>query len=405
MVTDSHYLAVNAGSSSIKFALYRAEPALCPVFHGSIDGIGASQACFSVYGAPGDTITRRFPIPERVTAVNVLLDWLSERIAPTGLRAVAHRIVHGDATYNRSAEIDNIMLGALHDAVCSEPQHLPQEIHLIESLRRRFPDAVPIACFDSSFHAHMPPAASTLAIPHRFADAGLRRFGYHGLSCAWMMRELARVDGAAADGKVVLAHLGGGASITAVEHGVGRDTTMGMTPAGGIPMGKRSGDIDPGLAWHCMRQEQMTPSQFTHMLNHESGLLGVSGRSADLRVLLEHEARDSRCAAAVELFVYQTRKAICAMAGAIDGIDTLVFAGGVGENSADIRMRICAKLGHLGVTLDPARNSDHAALISSDAGRVQVRVMSTNEQWILAEEARLLQEARLSPEPKGALHE
>lgn len=403
MDTDSHYLAVNAGSSSIKFALYRAEPALAPVFHGSIDGIGGSEACFSVHGAPADTIARRFPIPERVTAVNVLLDWLGERIAPEALLAVAHRIVHGDASYTRSAEITNTMLVALHDAIRSEPQHLPQEIHLIESLRRRYPAALHVACFDSSFHASMPAAASTLAIPHRFGDAGVRRFGYHGLSCASMMRQLALAGGAAAaDGKVVLAHLGGGASITAVEHGIGRDTTMGLTPAGGIPMGKRCGDIDPGLAWHCMRQEQMTPAQFSHMLNHESGLLGVSGRSADLRVLLEHESHDSRCATAVELFVYQTRKAICAMAGAIDGIDTLVFAGGIGENCAEIRKRICARLVHLGITLDSARNSAHEAVISSHASRVKVRVMRTDEQWILAEEARLLLAARLDSEPDGA---
>ncbi len=387
----SHYLAVNAGSSSIKFAFYAAGPQLSPVFHGSIDGIGGAEACFSVHGAPTDTLARHFPIPEQVTAVNVLLDWLGERIAPGSLRAVAHRIVHGAADYSCTEEISDRMLGALHDATRSEPQHLPQEIRLIEALRRRFPDAVHIACFDSNFHANMPAVASTLALPHRFGEAGVRRFGYHGLSCAWLMRELARVAGPlAADGKVVLAHLGGGASVTAVAHGIGCDTTMGLTPAGGIPMGKRSGDIDPGLAWHCMRQEQMTAAQFNHMLNHESGLLGVSGRSADLRVLLAHEAHDSRSAAAVALFVYQTRKAICAMAGAIDGIDTLVFAGGIGENSAEVRLRICAKLGHLGVVLDQERNSARHDLISSDASRVQVRVMRTDEQWMLAEEARLL---------------
>ncbi len=401
----SHYLAINAGSSSIKFALYCAAPALSPVFHGSIDGIGSAQACFSVHGAPGDTITRHFPIPEQVTAVHVLLDWLGERIAPAGLRAIAHRIVHGAPGYSCSAEIDAAMIDALHDGVRSEPQHLPQEIHLIETLRRRFPDAVHIACFDSTFHASMPAVASTLAIPHRLSAAGVRRFGYHGLSCAWMMRELARVAGAeAADGKVVLAHLGGGASITAVQHGLGCDTTMGLTPAGGIPMGKRSGDIDPGLAWHCMRQGQMSAAQFNHMLNHESGLLGVSGRSADLRVLLEHESGDARCAAAVELFVYQTRKAICAMAGAIDGIDTLIFTGGIGQNSAEVRMRICARLAHLGVILDPERNGACGDVISSDASAVMVRVMGTDEQWMLAEEARVLLAARPAPQSEGATH-
>ena len=387
----AHYLAINAGSSSIKFALYRAEPVLSVVFEGSIDGIGGAHACFSACGAPGDTITRHFAIPERVTAVNVLVDWLGERIDPASLRATAHRVVHGGLEFTSTQEISAAMLGVLHDAVRGEPEHLPQEVHLIEMLRRRYPASSHVACFDSSFHARMPAAASTLAIPHRFNEAGVRRYGYHGLSCSWMMGELARVDGAAAaDGKVVLAHLGGGSSITAVQFGVGHDTTMGLTPAGGIPMGKRSGDIDPGLAWHCMRKEAMTPAQFHHMLTHESGLLGVSGRSADLRVLLEHEGIDSRSAAAVELFVYQTRKAICAMAGAIDGVDTLVFAGGIGENSADVRMRICARLSHLGIELDPERNNANQGVISSSASRVKVRVMSTNEQWVLADEARLL---------------
>lgn len=401
----SHYLAINAGSSSIKFALYRADPALCPVFQGSIADIGGAQACFSVRGVSGDAVERHFPIPERVTAVNVLLEWLSERVGSASLRAVAHRVVHGGAEYASTQEISDAMLGALYQGLYDEPEHLPQEIHLIESLRKRYPEAAHIACFDHSFHARMPAVASMLAIPHRFSAAGIRRFGFHGLSCAWMMRELARVGSAdEAEGKVVLAHLGGGASITAVRGGIGRDTSMGLTPAGGIPMGKRSGDIDPGLALRCLHHEPMTQAQFSRMLSHESGLLGVSGRSADLRVLLEHQADDSRCAAAVDLFVYQTRKAICAMVGALDGIDTLVFAGGIGENSAALRMRICARLSHLGIVLDPDHNAGRRGLISSGTSRVQVRVMRTDEQWMLAEQARVLLTTPPIREATGALY-
>lgn len=386
-----HYLAVNAGSSSIKFALYCADAALTPVFHGSIAGIGGSQGCFNVQGGPGDSLTRRFVIPEHVTAVNVLLDWLAERVPADNLRAIAHRVVHGGAAYTSTHEINDSMLGDLYQAVRHEPGHLPQEIHLIEALRHRFPSTTHIACFDSSFHASMPPAASTLAIPHRFASAGVRRFGYHGLSCASMMRELHRLGGAAAaDGKVILAHLGGGASITAVHHGLSQDTSMGLTPAGGMPMSTRSGDIDPGLAWHCARHEPMSPSQLHHMLNHESGLLGVSGRSGDLRVLLDLASEDERCAAAVDLFVYHAANTIGAMCTAIEGVDTLVFAGGVGENSAEVRQRICAPLHYLGVMLDPGLNSAHGAIISSGASRVKVYVMRSDEQWILADEARML---------------
>lgn len=401
-----HYLAINAGSSSIKFALYHAESPPRPLLAGSVDGIGGAQASFSVRGSPADTFTRQFAIPERVTAANVLLEWLAERIAPGGVLAVVHRVVHGAPDCQHTQRITPALLDVLYLALHAEPEHLPLQVHLIDSLRRRYTGASHIACFDSSFHACMPAHASILPIPHRFVAAGIRRYGYHGLACASMMRQLAQSGGPGeVEGKVVLAHLGGGASVTAVEHGLSRDTSMGLTPAGGIPMGTRSGDIDPGLAWHCQRHEAMTPAQQQHMLNHACGLLGVSGRSGDLRVLLAHEENDSRCADAIALFVYQTRKAICAMAGALDGIETLVFAGGTGANSADLRMRICARLSHLGIALDPQRNAAQAGLISSETSRVRVRVMHANEQVILAEEAHLLLAKPAAHQAPGALHE
>jgi acetate kinase len=385
----SHILVINAGSSSIKFALFNVAPLVTAVFEGEISGIGRPHSCFAVRGS--DALERTFAVPDRVTAVNVLVDWLATRLDPASLCAVAHRVVHGGVHVAASERIDGAMLSALYDCATADPEHLPLELHLIEALRRQYPGAAHIACFDSAFHAVMPPVASMMAIPHRYYDAGVRRFGYHGLSCAYLMRQLGAVIGPdAAARKVVLAHLGGGASVTAVEGGHSRDTTMGFSPAGGIAMANRSGDIDPGLAWHCFRTEGMTSAQFNHMVNHESGLLGISGSSGDLRELMAREATDARAAQAVELFCYQTRKAICAMAAAIKGIDTLVFTAGVGANSAQARARICDGLAHIGVRIDPARNHDHAALISADDSTVAVRVIRTDEQWMIAEEARLL---------------
>ena len=388
----SHILALNAGSSSIKFALYKVTPVLTAVFEGEISGIGSARSCFIARGsASTDTLERTFVIPERVTAVHVLVEWLTERLAPESLCAVAHRVVHGGVHSVSSEEIDSVMLSELYDSATADPEHLPQELHLIEMLRRQYPDAAHMACFDSAFHAVMPDVASMMAIPYRYYDSGVRRFGYHGLSCAYLMRQLGGVIGPdAAARKVILAHLGGGASVTAVEGGHSRDTTMGFSPAGGIAMGCRSGDIDPGLAWYCARKEKMTPAAFNHMVNHEAGLLGVSGTSGDLRELMAHEKTDARAAQAVALFCYQARKAICAMAAAIKGVDTLVFTAGVGANSAEARARICDGLAHIGVLIDHQRNHANAALISADGSAVTVRVIRTDEQWMIAEEARML---------------
>ena len=404
--TRSYCLTINAGSSSIKFALYPALSGAAPVFAGSIDGIGGAHASFSVRGALAtDTFARRFPVPEQVTAVNVLVDWLTERVDPATLHSVAYRIVHGGPECCATAPVTTAMLAALYAAASTDPAHLPQEISLIEILRRRFPQAAHVACFDSHFHASMPRVASMLPIPRRYDALGVRRYGFHGLSCAWLMHALRALDPAAAQGKVILAHLGGGSSVTAVEGGASRDTTMGLTPAGGIPMAHRAGDLDPGLAWYFARHEQMTPAQFHHMVNHQSGLLGISGTSGDMQELLAHEETDRPAAEAVALYCYQVRKAICAMTGAIDGMGTLVFAGGIGERAAVVRARICDGLRHLGVLLDADLNLRGAACISSPASAVTVRVLHTDEEWMMADETRrLLAGSSASSDVSGVAH-
>ncbi|MEO7493388.1 MAG: acetate/propionate family kinase [Massilia sp.] len=389
-VTNSaQVLTINAGSSSIKFALYALDPEPKIAFDGTIDDIGGAHSRFTVHGSTSDQVDRLFPIPERVTAVNVLVDWLLTRLQPDSLAAISHRVVFGSADYGSTRRVDSFLLSDLYDAVTSDPEHLPLEIHLIEVLQQHFPLASHFACFDSHFHARMAPVASMLAIPRRYIDAGVKRLGFHGLSCAYLMRALTIADANQAQGKVIIAHLGGGASITAIENGVSQDTSMGLTPASGMMMGERTGDIDPGLAWHLARTDGMTAATFNHMVNYESGLIGVSGSSADVRVLLARENHDKHAREAIDLFCYQGRKTICAMAGAIDGMQTLIFTGGIGEHSAAIRTRICAGLSHLGITLDAASNSGGAAIISRAGAAVTVRVMHTDEQWMLADQARV----------------
>jgi len=277
------------------------------------------------------------------------------------------------------------MIEALHQLSPFDPEHLPEEILLTEAFHRRFPDVPQIACFDTAFHHDMPRVARLLPIPRRYDAQGVRRYGFHGLSCAYLMEELARLEGAQlAQGRVILAHLGNGASVTAVREGKSIDTSMSLTPTAGLPMSTRSGDLDPGLAWYLARTENMTAKQFQHMVNHESGLLGISETSADMQDLLAREADDVRAAEAVALFCYQAKKQIGAHAAALGGIDTLVFAGGIGENAPAVRARIGEGLDFLGIELDAARNAVHADVISTDASRVRVRVIRTDEEQMIA---------------------
>ena len=278
------------------------------------------------------------------------------------------------------------MLDELHRIRPYDPEHLPREIELIEAFRQRHPKLPQVACFDTAFHRTMPRVAKLLPIPRRFDAKGVQRYGFHGLSYAYLMEELARLgDPAATKGRVILAHLGNGASLAAVRDGKSIDTSMGFTPTAGLVMSTRSGDLDPGLVPYLARTEQMTATQFQEMVNHESGLLGVSETSSDMRDLLAREAGDVRAAEAVALFCYQAKKWIGSFAAALGGLDTLVFAGGIGENAPLVRARICDGLGFLGIELNETRNAKNAPLISPDAGRVTVRVIRTDEELMIAQ--------------------
>jgi acetate kinase len=386
VMSHPRILTINGGSSSIKFALFETGEPLRRILAGAIERIGSPEALLRVEGLnPADNISRGVAVPDHATAARVLIDWITTSGAGHGLTAVGHRVVHGGPRYSGPQRITPVLRDALHRLSPLDPQHLPQEILLIGAFVGQFANLPQVACFDTAFHHDMPRVARLLPIPRRFETQGLRRYGFHGLSYAFLMEELARLAGAeAARGRVVLAHLGNGASLAAVHDGKPVDTSMGFTPASGLPMGTRSGDIDPGLASYLARTQQIGTQQFDDMMNFQSGLLGISETSSDMRKLLALEAQDVRAAEAVALFCYQARKCIGAFAAALGGVDQLVFAGGIGENAAVVRTRICDGLGFLGIALDQQRNTEHAALISPDSGRVEVRVIRTNEEIMIA---------------------
>jgi acetate kinase len=381
---EKSILAINGGSSSIRFAVYEAGKTPRRRLAGKIDRIGSSGANLIVDDPAGKPhVPRRLAAADHRTAVHFLLDWLEAQPVFASVRAVGHRVVHG-MKHSEPERITPKLLAELHRITPYAPDHLPREIELIEAFRKRHPKLPQVACFDTAFHRTMPRVARLLPIPRRYAAKGVERYGFHGLSYAYLMEELGRLDPAAAKGRVILAHLGNGASLAAVRHGKSIDTSMGFTPTAGLVMSTRTGDLDPGLVYYLARTGHMTAARFQRMVNHESGLLGISGTSADLRDLLARESADVRAAEAVALFCYQARKWIGSFAAALGGLDTLVFAGGIGENAPLVRARICEGLSLLGIELHRTRNAKNAPLISPDAGRVKVRVIRANEQLMIA---------------------
>ena len=375
-------LTLNAGSSSIRFAFFQVGGTLEKQLHGKVDRIGSHGATLTFRGA-GDnygTLT----LPEGCSAIEFLVNWLELQPVFNRLTAVGHRIVHG--MHHTAPEL--ITKGLVDELKCIsvyDPEHLPREIELIELFHDRHPQLPQTACFDTAFHQAMPRVAKMLAIPRRYEAMGVQHYGFHGLSYAYLMEELGRLDESAATSRrVILAHLGNGASLAAVREGQGIDTSMGFTPASGLVMSTRSGDLDPGLFSYLSRTENMTTAQFQHLVNHESGLLGVSETSSDMRDLLALENTDVRAAEAVALFCYQAKKWIGSFAAVLGGIDTLVFAGGIGENCAAVRSRICAGLNFLGIEINVTRNENHEAVISTASGQVNVRVIRTDEELMIA---------------------
>jgi acetate kinase len=380
-------LALNGGSSSIKFAVYEVNGHVNRKLWGKIDRIGSGKSKLTFQTASGRHNTICLSVSDHGSAVSYVLDWLEDQKEFGTLVAIGHRIVQG-LEHSETQLITQELMSVLNRMSQLEPDHLPVEIHLVETCQKRFPDVPQVACFDSAFHQTMPMVAKLLPIPRRFEAKGVRRYGYHGLSYAYLMQELKRLG--ESKGRVILAHLGSGASMSAVLYEKALDTTMGFTPASGLVMGTRPGDLDPGLAAFLMESEKMTPSRFNAMINHESGLLGISETSSDMQELLARETNDIRAYEAVSVFCYQAKKWIGAYTAVLGGLDTLVFAGGIGEKSAEIRTRICEGLDYLGLKLDEEQNRTSSDVISSRQSLVKVRVIQTDEELMIAKSVREL---------------
>jgi acetate kinase len=384
-------LTINGGSSSIKFAMYGMSANPNKILSGQLKRIGLHNPEFIVtQNASKEIIQIKIDAKDFKKAAEFLIDWLKKQKSFDQINCIGHRIVHG-MEHTEPVIIDDNLLSELNKIREYDPDHLPAEIGIIELFKKQFPTLLQVACFDTSFHATMPRVAKILPIPRRFDKAGIRRYGFHGLSYAYLMEVLKNIKGAdESNGRIILAHLGSGSSSAAVKEGKSLDTTMGFSPAGGLVMGTRPGDVDPGVAWYMMHSEQMNAKQFNYLINHESGLLGVSEISSDMQDLLNKESSDVRAAEAVALFCYQVKKWIGAFAAVLDGLDTLVFSGGIGENASVIRSRICKDFSFLEIEIDEEENKKNATVISKVNSKVKVYVIPTDEEIIIAKSTKEL---------------
>lgn len=391
-----YVLTINAGSSSIKFALYTVSNNQKPaaVFSGAVSSIGWPSAQLLVTEvATGKKTEKPIHASDCIAAVKVVMAWLNEHVPAEELLAIGHRIVHGGPYYQDTQLMTENTIATLQKVIKFDPIHMPDELALVAAFTKEYPGVAQVACFDTSFHKDLPRAAQLLPIPRKYDAKGIRRYGFHGLSCAYIIDELEAVAGPeAANGRVVIAHLGNGVSLTAVKNRQSIDTTMALTPAAGVPMSTRSGDLDPGVVRYLADTEGQTAADFDTMVTTQSGLLGMSETTADMKLLLEQEEKDERAKEAVAVFCYGIKKSIGAFAAALGGIDTLVFTGGMGENAPKIRARVCEGLEFLGVSVDPVKNGRMAEVISPEEGGVTVRVMPTDESLTIARQTQQLME-------------
>jgi acetate kinase len=397
-------LTINSGSSSVKFALFDLVRGEVPKLIGKIERIGLAGGTFRVRGTTGASLLDQTrDLPDHAAAFEELFAWLTNQPDARQLDAVGHRIVHGGTRFIKPHRINDEMIASLRQLVALAPDHLPHQVGAIEATSRAYPKLAQVACFDTAFHRQMPAPAQTYALPKSLRDEGLIRYGFHGLSYEFISQELRKVAPASADGRVILAHLGNGASMAAMRGGVSVDTTMGFTPTGGLVMSTRSGDLDPGVVLHLLDQKGMTVTDVRELLNKKAGLLGVSGISSDVKDLLAKEASDRAAAEAIELFCYQAKKFVASLAAVFGGLDTLIFTAGIGENAPAIRRRICDGLAFLGIELDDRRNNANEALISTDRSLVAVRVMKTNEELMIARHTANLIADAVSPTRKRGM--
>ncbi|MGH8123803.1 MAG: acetate/propionate family kinase [Rudaea sp.] len=373
-------LAVNAGSSSLKFALYADDKALTPLGKGEVSGLGSVSRLRTCVAGRAAAERALGDVANAADALQVMLDWLAVQFADIHFSAIGHRVVHGGSRFCAPIVIDD---GNLHELEALDPlapQHQPFNLEAIRALRKRFPQSLPVACFDTAFHAHWDDAAKRIALPRRFHDAGIRRYGFHGLSYEFLSERVRMLAPAAR--RVVLAHLGSGASICATLDGRSVESTMGFSALDGLPMATRSGALDPSIIFHLRRQHAMNFEDIEHTLYYESGLKGISGISADMRDLLASDRCEAR--QAIDLFVHRCRQAVGAMIAVLGGVDALVISGGIGAHSAPVRAAICSRLEYAGIHLDAGANAIGSACISVPMSNTPVFALATNEESVIA---------------------
>ena len=380
-------LTLNAGSSSLKFALYDAEGDQ-PIAEGIVDRIGANQAEIKLKDAVGaDLPVVNIPLVDHAQAIRAVLDSLNAAFPGKKLGAIGHRVVHGGTEFDRPTVVDDAVLAKLEALAPFAPLHQPHNLAGIRAAMAAYPGVPQIACFDTAFHRSHPWVNDTFALPREYYDRGVRRYGFHGISYDFITSELQARAPLIAAGRVVVAHLGNGASMCAIQHGRSVASTMGFSALDGLPMGTRSGQVDPGVLLYLMDQEGMDAEAISDMLYRRSGLLGLSGGlSNDMRTLEASDAPEA--AEAIDYFVFRIQRELGAMAASMGGIDALVFCGGIGENSRLIRARVCERTEWMGIEIDHIRNAENATIISSDLSRAKVMVIPTDEGLVIARAAR-----------------
>ena len=369
-VTTPVILTVNCGSSSLKYGLFSQSDTPEQLHSGQIRDIG------------------KLPVKDMEAAVDQLIAVLNERFSDYEITAVGHRIVQGGLQHMEPEKVTDQLLSSLSKLTSLAPDHLPAELAAIRAFAQVFPRATQIVCFDTAFHQHMPFVARHYALPRRLWEQGLLRYGFHGLSYEYIMQQLQQTAPETANGRIIIAHLGNGASMAAVHKGHSIDTTMGLTPAGGLVMSTRPGDMDPGVILYLLKEQKMSTDELNELLNKQAGLKAVSGKASDIEDLLETASEHDHAAEAIDLFCYQARKYTGALAAAMGGLDTFIFTGGIGEHAPEIRQRICEGLEFLGMHIDTIQNEQAAAVISARGSAVVIRVIPTSEEQMIAQHTR-----------------
>ena len=386
--TASTIVAVNTGSSSIKLTVFAINHGILgesPLLAVSMSNIGEPVAILKVAQSGRPTHTEKVRAPSHVEAAHFMLKQLASTVAPSNILAIGHRLVHGGIKYTHPTVIETVTETDWTLLSRLDPNHTPAARQLIDQFTQHYPDVPSIACFDTSFFSDMPMVAKIIPIPQKYYADGVRRYGFHGLSYTSLLATFRKQAGVvAANGRVILAHLGSGASLAAVRDGKPIDTTMGFTPTSGIVMSTRSGDLDPNIFSFLHQKNNLSVNEFNHMVSSESGLLGISQLTGDMRTLLELEKNNENAALAVELFVRDVKKSIGALATTMGGVSSLIFSGGIGEQSAVLRTRICEGLEYMGIELNEDTNAEHAFLISSSKSNAGVHVIPANEARVIA---------------------